>query len=195
MIALLLGFSLLVVPFQASESLKVGRIFVRTPYDAAIIFEYANASIPEGLPLKARALECFVSELKATGLFRDMHVEINPVKDGLTLNINITPTWQLGIEKFVIDEIAFEGYEGINVDAIRWYLSQKGLSAGIPLLRSPLLDIQSIIQVAFHEIYSSNPKTVQQFEKLVSKASFRVKVVAPERVKITITPDRRQLCQ
>uniref|UniRef100_A0A7C3PGX1 Uncharacterized protein n=1 Tax=Oscillatoriales cyanobacterium SpSt-418 TaxID=2282169 RepID=A0A7C3PGX1_9CYAN len=129
------------------------------------------------------------------GVFRDMHVEIDPVNDSLTLNIKITPTWQPRIEKFVIDEIAFEGYERIDVDTIRWYLSQKGLSVDVPLLRSPLLDIQSIIQVAFHESYSSSPKTVKRFEKLVSKASFRVKVVAPERVKITITPGRRQLCQ
>jgi hypothetical protein len=87
----LLAFALLLAVTQASDNPKVNRIFVVTPYNASIIFEYANAAIPEDQPLRDGAIDCLVAELKATSLFTDIGVILRPTEDGQEVNIDIKP--------------------------------------------------------------------------------------------------------
>jgi hypothetical protein len=196
MVTLLLAFSLFVAPFQDSQDLKVGSIFVNSPYNNGIIFAYAHASIPEDEPLREGALECFVSELKATRLFTDVRVELKPIEDGRKVNVTIMPTWYPRIESFLIDEIVFESFEGIDEERLHWVLRQKGLSLGTPLMQYPLGKILQMVEYAAHEIYQGDPQMEERVnEMFLQPFSFRVKVVAPERVKLTIISGHRALCQ
>lgn len=195
MLSILLGFSLLLAQFDGTKNVKVGRIFVNTPYNASIVFEYAFASIPEDRFLKDGAVDCFVSEMKATDLFTDVQVELKQIDGGQTVDVKITPTWVTGIEGFVIDEIAFEDFKGIDVAVLRQNLSQKGLSPGVYLLRYPLSTIEAMVKDAASEIHLGDPKKENRLNEKLFYLSSRVKVVSPSRVRLTITPGRKPLCQ
>jgi hypothetical protein len=91
MLKIVLSFSLFLAAFQAANKPRVNRIFVESPYNASIIFEYANASIPEDQPLKDGAIDCLVSELKSTGLFTDVRITLKPVEVHRRLTLILRP--------------------------------------------------------------------------------------------------------
>jgi outer membrane protein assembly factor BamA len=195
MLIRVLAFLLLLSPCQATKGLKVGRIFVNTQYNAAIIFEYAFASIPEGSILEDKAVSCFVSELKATGLFPDVQVELEQTGDGQTVDVNITPVWIPAPETYVIDELVLEDFTGIDEGMLRLMLSKKGLNPGVSLMRYPLSEIEAMVKDAAQEKFRGNPRKELEVNEKLHHLSSRVKVVAPGRVKVTIKPGRKQLCQ
>lgn len=195
MTTILLTCSILVAPFQASQDSKVGWIFVNSSYNNRIIFEYAHAAIPEDMLLPEGAVDCLLSELKGTGLFTDVRAELKLAEDGQKVNITITPTWHPRIERFLIDEIVFAGFEGINEDLLRWNLHQKDLSPGVPLMRHSLKEILRMVKDATREIYKAEPKMEDRIDDMLLNLSFRVKAAAPERVKLTIISGSRSLCK
>lgn len=186
---------LLFAPTQASPNPLVNRVFIATPYNASIIFEYANVSIPEDQPLRDGAVDCLVSELNATGLFTDVHVTLKPIEGGRKVNIDIEPTWNPRRESFVIEEIILEGFTGIDEQMLRGKLRQKGLTAGTPLLLYPSSKIKVLASDIVQEMYQSAPQMQNTIDELLSDLSLRVTLVAPERVKLVIASGRRDLCQ
>lgn len=195
MLATILALLLFLNPYQAANGLKVDRIFVNTQYNAAIIFEYAFASIPEGSILEDKAVTCFVSELKATGLFTDVQMELKQTGDGHTVNVSITPVWIPAPEAYVIGELALEDFRDIDEETLRSTLGKKGLNPGVPLLRYPLSEIEAMVKDAAQEISLGNPRKERKVNEKLHYLSSRVKVIAPGRVKVTIRPGRERLCQ
>ncbi len=112
MLTTVLALSLSLIASQAADKSRVNRIFVESPYNASIIFEYANAAIPEDQPLEDGAIDCLASELRSTGLFNDVRIKLRPVADGRKVDVDITPTWVQQRESFAVEEIVFDGFTG-----------------------------------------------------------------------------------
>lgn len=77
----LFTLALLAAVLQGANRPKVKRGSVNTPHETSIVYAYAGAAFPQDEPLKERAVDCFVSELKATGLYTDVRVTLEPADD------------------------------------------------------------------------------------------------------------------
>ncbi|HXG67137.1 MAG TPA: hypothetical protein VNO70_18690 [Blastocatellia bacterium] len=183
---------LLVLTLQPSQQLKVGRVFVATPYNASIIFEYAKAIIPEGVPFKDEKINCFVSALKETGLFNDVQVKVT--EDGQTADIEVIPTWSQEVDTFLINKVVFEGFQAADETAFRRYLRRQGVKPGARLFAYPLSKIQAMLQEAAVKIAEGDLEKEEGLDKALSNLSFQVKVIAPQQVQVKIVTGNPNDC-
>ncbi len=195
LLRILLGFSVFLAASQGPTNLQVNRIFVESPYNASIVFEYANAAIPEDQPLMNGAIDCLISELKSTGLFTDLRVTLIPVQDGQKVDVNIVPTWIQQRQSLVIEEIVFDGFTGIDEGELRKKLESKGLAQGAPLLQHPVQKIHTEVREAAKEVFKNEPKRADDFAEQISELSVRLRLVAPLKVRVTVATGLRNLCR
>ncbi|MEW6131530.1 MAG: hypothetical protein AB1757_31175 [Acidobacteriota bacterium] len=181
--------------FQSADMPKVWRIIVFTKDPAEIVFEYAWQTMPENQPLKKYAVECFISNLKSTGLFTNVKVDQKLRKDGKGIDISIKPTWHKHWKQFMIGEIDFEDFTEFDLMKIKTELYKQGFHSGISLWKFSLRDIANLIYDAISTIYfSDDSKKKIMIEKAVEKPRFYLKVIGSENVKLTISLRRNNQC-
>lgn len=195
MLTTVLALSLSLIASQAADKSRVNRIFVESPYNASIIFEYANAAIPEDQPLEDGAIDCLASELRSTGLFNDVRIKLRPVADGRKVDVDITPTWVQQRESFAVEEIVFDGFTGVDEAELLANLRAKGLAPGASLLRHPVQRIQRKVQEAAREVFKFEPKTADDVDEQLSELSVRLRLLAPGKVRLTVATGLRALCR
>lgn len=186
MFSLLLIVLLFVEPLQTATSPRVNRVFVDSPYNSSVIFEYAKSALPEDQPLRNGAIDCLTSELQSTGLFTDLKVTLVPVQDGEKVDVNIRPSWIKQRQSVAIAEIELVGFTGIDEAHLRMNLKTKGLFEGSPLLQHPVQKIQTEIQEAAKEVFKNDSKRSADFEEQISELSVRLRLVAPLKVRLTV---------
>lgn len=191
----LLALSIAFIMWQASHGPKVNRIFVSSHENASIIFEYANAALPEDEPLSEGAVDCLVSELKATGFFDEVHVELSAAADGRKVDVNIVPEWKASSRRFLIEAIKFDGFVGIDEEHLRAELRRMGIAPGEPLLHHPVSQVVAAVRNIVREMSSADGREEQASEQLTDELSMRVMLVAPERVEVVIASGKHELCQ
>src|SRR5438270_7404926 len=118
---------------QSPDAPTVHRVFVKTPYNASIIFEYANAVLPEGQPITQSAVKCLTSQLKATGLFSDVRLTLRPIDGGNKVDVDILPTWSDLKDNFLIKDITIDGFTTFDEKLLIKKLERKGLKVGVPM--------------------------------------------------------------
>jgi hypothetical protein len=173
---------------QGSPAPKVNRVSASTPFDASIIFEYAHRLLPEDEPLKSVAVEEFVTQLKATGLFRDVEVTLVPTRDGQKVDVNVTPTWDPQRDRFILNEIVFEGPTGIREAELREFLKQHGIMPNALLLKHPLQRIKSLMREAVRETYQGDPDQMYDLIEHLQDGSIviRIEQVGAQRFNLVV---------
>ena len=188
-VCLLLGLS------QGTSQPIVHRIFVATPYNSSIIFEYANTVLPEGQPLRAGKAECLTSELLATGLFADAQISLKPIKKGSEVDVDIRPIWVDFKDKVVVREISLEGFDVINENKLRDQLGQRGLLENVELLRYPLPTIRNMVLDSIRKVSTGDSRTLNDVEERLSDLSFRIEPMARQAARLRIIVGKRALCE
>lgn len=180
---------------QGTATPTVHRIFVTTPHNASVVFEYANAVMPEGQPLTPGKAECLTSELVATGLFSNAQIILKPVNKGDEVDIDILPTWVEFRDKVLVKEILMEGLSVIDEEPLKEGLRRRGLRVGMPVLRYPLPAIRTMILDSARELHHRDSKSINDLEETVSDLSFRIELIAPRAVRIRIIVGKNPLCE
>src|SRR3989442_8506961 len=176
----------ILLTLQGSPAPQVNRIFVTTPYNASIIYEYANSSIREGKPISLGTVECVASQLRATGLFSDIQITLKPVSRN-EVDVDIVPVWSNSKDDFLIREITIEGFNGLDETELRSRLRQRGMKPGVRLLKYPLPSIREMVLDSIRDIYRSDPKTLYDIEERLSEFHFRLTLVSPHSVRLVLT--------
>jgi len=195
MVNALFVLALLIAPFQDSSQLMVGRLYVNTPYATSIVYSYAGAAFPEGEPVKDGAVECFISELKSTGLFTDVRVTLKPIENSGTVDVIIEPTWNPRKDFFAISEIVFKDMTSIDKQKLRINLKRKGIVAGASPSQIPLAAIRTAVEETVHEMYQADPERENDVSEEMLTLSYRIEFTSPERVKLIISSGSTQSCR
>lgn len=191
MLASILCFIFLIA--QGGDRPTVNRVFVTTPYNASIVYEYVNASIREDQPVNDGSLECVRSQLLATGLFSAIQIRLKPVGRN-KVDVDIAPVWIEEKDGFVITEIAMEGFNEMRVKPLLRTLEKKGVKPGARLLKFPLPAIRQKVLESVHETYSTDRETMHQIEEQLSDMSFRIVLLSPRSVKLVLTTISNPIC-
>lgn len=195
MLKTVLALSIVLAGYRAADKPLVNRVLVESPYNASLIFEYANAAIPEDQPLEDGAIDCLAAELKSTGLFADVHISLRPVDEGHKVDVDVIPTWTQPWESLAFEEIIFDGFKGVDEAELRANLLARGLAPGAPLFRHPIQRISSDVQEAAKEVFKSDPKEADDFVEHLSEIAVRPRLLAPGKVRLTISDGPRPLCR
>lgn len=196
MILTTLALLLLSTPFQQPlDGKRINRIFVHdASHSSEILFEYANAALPEGAVFRKELADCLVTELMATGLFKDVNVKPKPVPGGQLLDLDITPTWLGQVDEVVVDDIVLEDFRDVDVDGVRANLQRRGLELGVPLLRQSLLKLKRMIRSAANDTSRLDPQITERVNSEFFYLIVRVRPVAPFRVKLIVAPRHKSPC-
>jgi hypothetical protein len=167
----------------------IRRVIATTPYDASIVFEYANEYIPEGTPLNNKKIEEFISQLKKTGLFIDIKTNLIPTDDPQEIDIEVIPTWNSQRDSFAIDDVVFDGFKDIDVMMMRKFLDNKGVGRNSKLLKYSVLRIKEFMYEAVETGYKDDIKKMHKFEEQILNSSIRVEQVNETRFRLVIRSD------
>ena len=185
-----LAASILVITLiqSAEPPPRVRRLSVVSKYSTEIVFKYGYRSFVENEPVKQDAVECFISTLKSTGLFTEVSVDLKPIDDGKWLEVDITPSWDYRRKSFVINEIAFDGFDGFDLAALRSALRRAGLHEGISLWKYALWEIGNMVAEQASKIYGSDEGMMGRISSMdVGHPKFYVQVIDSVNVRLTIS--------
>ena len=191
----LIPVCLLLGVIQGVSPPTVHRIFVATPHNASIIFEYANTVMPEGEPLTPGKSECLTSQLVATGLFSNAQITLRPIHKGTEVDVDILPTWVEFKNEVVMKEISLEGFDVIVEDKLLEGLGRRGLRVNVGLLRYPLPAIRDMVLDSARELYHGDSRSINDVEEKLSDLSFRIEPLAPQAVRLRIIAGKRPFCE
>jgi hypothetical protein len=179
---------------QSTNGPIVHRVFVRTPYNASVVFEYTNRIIPEGQPATPALVQCLISQLRATGMFSDLNVTLKPIGGG-NVDVEILPVWSKLKDGFIVKEITIDGFTAFDQTLMIKMLERKGLKVGVPVLKYPLPSIRNMALESVREIYQSDSKRMYDAEEELSKLSFALEVVDSHLIRLRLTAFDTSPCQ
>lgn len=173
----------------------VHRIFVESPHNTSIVFEYANTVMPEGGPLIPGKAECLSSQLLATGLFSNVQIDLKPIDKGGQVDVDIIPTWADFKDKVIVREISIEGFDGINTDNLLEGLRRRGFRTNVRLLRFPLPAIRDMVLASARETSHGGYKSMNDVEEMLSDLTFRIEPVSAKAVRLRIIVGKSPICE
>ncbi len=181
---------------QLPTAPKIRRLSVTSNYSTEVIFRYASPVLIENEPLKTDAVECFVSRLKATGLFTDVRVTLSPTEDGKWVDIDVVPTWDKRRKSFVISEVDFDGFVGFDLVKLSEALEQRGVRPGVSLWEFALWEIGNKLDEAASTIYASDDPMMKRIADVdMPHPRLYLQVIDSVNLRLTISLNRQYPCR
>jgi hypothetical protein len=106
-------FLLMPLVQNSSQRFYVDRVIVSGGYDAEYIFRRQNVILPPDQLVTRNDIACFQSELRESGLIKDLRIKMRQRK-GDTWNLILKPVYHNDINRFVISEITLDGLPEIS---------------------------------------------------------------------------------
>lgn len=97
-------------------------------------------------------------------------------------------------ERYVLGEIAFVGFEDVNLTALRDTLRRRGVVAGIGFFQFPPSELKQEVRAALRDVYKSDEETFYRIIDEYWTLTYRASLTGAETVKITISKGTHPLC-
>jgi hypothetical protein len=181
------GVLCLIIAFLTAQSASprfyVESVEVLTEYDSRYVLRRANQTFSSDSLNEQRDIDCFVAELKATGIFADVGTELTPLKSKDRRKLVISTKYVGGVHEFTIGEVVLSGLP--EVDALRFHaaLSKHGVGNNTLLLKYTFTELEERISQALRDVY---PNTAEK--EAVGLAWVTIRSDGPKRVKLIVTP-------
>jgi hypothetical protein len=156
---------LVTLPFfvQSDQpAFRVGGVSANTKYDARYILNSALHFLPPEELRKNSDVECLVNELKASGLFEQVHAKLADTGKENVRNLVIDTVYRSDVESFVIREINLAGYQNVDKKKFNAALKRRGILVGIPLMKYFYSRLEDLIATALREAYQHGSITKGQ---------------------------------
>ena len=177
----------LLLSLQAGSSeFYIEQVSANTKYDSRYIFDYAFQVIPQDRPLKEsdikNHIECLVNELKASGIFEDVKVELLRTERANYRRLLINTVYHREIDNFVISEVVLNGFREIDETRFQSSLNKAGIKSGDRLLKHYYYDLEKKIGKALVDVY---PKDLYSDDKTYWLS---IRPDGERKVKLIVTP-------
>lgn len=144
----------------------IEKVCANTTLDSRYIFNHSNQIIPQDKPVGEGAInkhiECLVSELKASGIFRNVTAELYRTKNANYREVLVNTDYHPEIESFVISEIVLTGFPEIDKQRFQSTLNKAGVKSGDRLLKHFYYDLENKVRNALVKAY---PKELYSDDK------------------------------
>jgi len=151
-----------------SSAFYIEKIGANTEYSSGYILNHALQIIPHDRLVKEsdikNHIECLINELKASGIFEDVKVELSQTDKANTRELTVNAIYHREIENFVISEIVLNGFPEIDRTKFQSSLKKVGIKLGERLLRHSYYDLEEKIGKALVAVYPKNlPKDDERY--------------------------------
>jgi len=139
-----------------------------TKYDSGYILNHALQIIPQDRAvgesdIKNR-IECLVKELKASGIYEGVKVELLQTEKANARDFAIDVIYHREIENFVISGVVLNGFPEIDRTKFQSSLNKVGIKLGERFLRYSYYDLEEKIGKALVAVYPKNlPKDEKRY--------------------------------
>lgn len=182
LLCLLLLFSLQ----SNSSEFYVEKIGANSKYDSRYIFNHVFQIIPQDKPVREseikNQIQCLVSDLKASGMFEDVKVELRRTEKANARTLLVDAIYRREIESFVISDIVLSGFSEADKAKFQSALNDRGIKPGAPLLQYYYGELERKIGEALVESY---PKNLYRNDKTYWIA---IRSDGEQKVKLKVTP-------
>lgn len=169
-----------------SSVFYIEKIEANSKYDSRYIFNRAFQIIPQDKPVRESeiktSIQCLVSDLKASGIFEDVKVELRETGKANARTFLVDVVYHSELERFVISDVVLNGFPEVDKSKFLATLSRKGIKSGVPLLRYYYWGLERKIGEALVKAY---PKSQDKGDKTYWLT------IAPDgmkKVKLVISP-------
>jgi hypothetical protein len=149
-----------------SSAFYIEKIGANTKYDSRYIFNQAFQVIPQDRPVREsdikNHIECLVRELKASGLFEDVKVELSQTEKANARSLLVNAVYHREFESFVISEVVLNGFREVDMAKFQSSLNKAGIELGDRLLKYYYYELEKKIGEALVVVY---PKDLYSDEK------------------------------
>lgn len=140
-----------------SPAFYIEKISANTTYDSRYIFNYALQVIPQDRPVRESDIkshiECLVNELKASGIFEDVKVELRQTEKANYRELVVNTVYRREIDSFVISEVVLNGFHEIDKAQFQTSLNKAGIKSRDRLLKYYYYDLEKKIGKALVDVY------------------------------------------
>jgi hypothetical protein len=140
-----------------SSVFYIEKIGANSKYDSRYIFNRAFQIIPQDKPVRESeiktSIQCLVSDLKASGIFEDVKVELRETGKANARTLLVDVVYHSELERFVISDVVLTDFSEVDKGKFFAALAGKGLKSGVPFLRYYYGELERKIGEALVEAY------------------------------------------
>lgn len=167
-----------------SPAFYVENVEVLTKYDSRYILRRTNQTFSSDIPSKKSDIDRLVAELKATGIFADVQVELTPSKNKNTRKLLISTEDVEQIQEVTISEVDLSGLPEVNNAEFQAALAKRGIANNSYLLKYSFSELEERVSAALREVY---PNTLAVKEEM-GLAWVTIRADGVKRVKLIVSP-------
>lgn len=179
---ILLMASALFVFQSTSSTFYVRDVDVLTEYDSRYVLERVGLIIPPEKSVEQKDIDCLVNELKASGIFEDVKVELTPAAGG-ERKLTLTCVYPGRIRAITISKVEIEGIPEADKAKFGAGLSKRGVVPGTPLMKYYFRSLEERINAALRA--SLPDKMAADFS---GSAWLTIRPDGKEKVKLIVSP-------
>lgn len=168
---------------STSQTFYVKDVEVLTTYDARYVLRRTNQMFSSDRPIQQNDIDCFVRELKATGIFADVQARVTPIQNENFRKVLITTKYAPGIHEFTISEIVLVDLPELNNARFQQELASRGIKSNTPLLKYSFTELEETIGMVVRGVY---PKSDEK--AAVGLAWVTIRADGVKRVKLIVSP-------
>jgi hypothetical protein len=166
-----------------SPKFYVQNVEVLSEYDSRYILRRANQVFSSNSTSDQKDIDCFVAELKATGIFADVRTELTPLKNKDLRKLVIRTKYVDRVHEFTIGDIELSGLPEIDAARFHAALSKRGIANNTPLLRYSFTELEERISEALRDVYPNSAE-----KQAVGQAWVTIKPDRVKRVNLIVSP-------
>ena len=140
-----------------AQDVDISRLYVESEQDTAYILDYAVSLIPTYKKVSPGTINCAITEIKKSGMFKDIKTELVSVGKG-EYYLFLKPVYKGNPSHFKITEISLEGFETIDKKAFREQLEKQNVKVGASF--TPYRNIRHAIFEKLNDFDTGEEKTL-----------------------------------
>jgi hypothetical protein len=183
MLNLILSVTLLIPQLQSDpQPFYVDKVVVYGRYDTSYILRRENAILPPDELVTQTQIQCFLSELKASGLFKKLRAKTVRNRSNRR-TLELTATYKTDVKTLNISDIILEDFHEIDETRFREVLESNGLTSGVPLLKHFYARLEQKINESLRSALSPELR-----EKYQGTAWISIRPDGSRKVKLVVRP-------
>ena len=156
MLSFLIGLGILVLPPQAaSPDFYIDRVEVHSDYGSIYILRLANQLIPPDKLSTQRDIDCFVKELKKSGMFGKIRMRTIRARTGKTRRLVVMATTNPKLNRIRLREVVLAGFPEIDSRRFLLALAVNGVKSGQLLVKYSLNELMERITKALRKVHDT----------------------------------------
>lgn len=181
---------LILFQIAQAQDFYIERVEVFDNFNSSYLLSNANVMLSPDRSVSMKQIECYIKEMKSSGLFEDIAWELEKTKDKDVYILKIKPKHKSNYSEITIDEIILQDFPQTNKEKFLENLSYENLTIKSKFISNSFSRIVDKIKTAIQKSSTSDP-----FNGTAEVPWVSIKESKDGGVKIIVSNDFIDLCK